>query len=77
MKTTFMTLIAALFLSFMTTSCDRNGNTGNGANDPTSQFESDKAMKAGDKYGQGTDTAAKETTTLTAVDTTMVEGRHK
>lgn len=68
-------LTACLAVTF--TSCDRDGNTGNGANDPTSQFESDKAMKAGDKYGQATDTAAKETTTLTTVDTTMVEGRHK
>lgn len=62
-------------------SCDRDGNTGNGANDPTDQFESDKVKKNADFYGRTsnevTDTAAKETTTLNTVDTTMVEGRHK
>lgn len=62
-------------LTFM--SCDRDGNTGNGANDPTDQFESDKTKKAGDRYGAASDTIAKETTTLNTVDTTMVEGRHK
>lgn len=68
-------LATGLALTFM--SCDRDGNTGNGANDPTDQFESDKAKKAGDHYGAPGDTAAKETTTLNTVDTTMVEGRHK
>lgn len=58
-------------------SCDRDGNTGNGANDPTDRSESDKVKKAGDHYGTNADTTAKETTTLNTVDTTMVEGRHK
>lgn len=57
-------------------SCDRNGNTGNGANDPTDQFESDKAKKAGDYYGAPTDTTAKETTTLNTVDTTAMDKLH-
>lgn len=76
MKLIFLSLATAMLLS-LTTSCDRGGNTGNGANDPTDQFESDKVKKAGDHYGQGSDTVAKETTTLNTVDTTMVEGRHK
>ena len=77
MKTTFLTFICALFLSLTCISCDRDGNTGNGANDPTDRFESDKVKKAGDHYGTDADTVAKETTTLNTVDTTMVEGRHK
>jgi predicted small lipoprotein YifL len=81
MKTTLTTLTAALILSFGLAACDRDGNTGNGANDPTDQFESDKVKKNSDFYGknsdQASDTTAKETTTLTTVDTTMVEGRHK
>ncbi|MCZ8283888.1 MAG: hypothetical protein O9353_00395 [Bacteroidia bacterium] len=76
MKTTCITLTAALILSFGLAACDRDGNTGNGANDPTSQFESDKTMKAGDRFGQGTDTAAKETTTLNTVDTTAIDKLH-
>lgn len=76
MKRIFLSLATASLLAF-TTGCDRNGNTGNGANDPTDQFESDKVKKAGDHYGEDNDSIAKETTTMTTVDTTMVEGRHK
>ena len=80
MKLTFLSLASALLLCF-TTGCDRDGNTGNGANDPTDQFESDKVKKNSDFYGRTSngviDTVAKETTTLNTVDTTMVEGRHK
>lgn len=57
-------------------SCDRDGNTGNGANDPTDQFESDKTKKAGDRYGAANDTTAKETTTLNTVDTTAMDKLH-
>jgi len=64
-------------LAVALTSCDRDGNTGNGANDPTDQFESDKVKKAGDHYGAASDTTAKETTTLNTVDTTMAEGSYK
>ena len=73
-RTYLLGMTGALILSL--TACDRDGNTGNGANDPTDKFESDKVKKAGDHYGQS-DTTAKETTTLNTVDTTMVEGRHK
>lgn len=71
-KTYLLGIAASLILCL--TACDRDGNTGNGANDPTDKFESDKVKKAGDHYGQS-DTIAKETTTLNTVDTTMKEGR--
>ncbi len=81
MKTTLMTLTAALILSFGLAACDRDGNTGNGANDPTDQFESDKVKKNSDFYGrnsdQKSDSTADGSTDLITVDTTMVEGRHK
>lgn len=76
MKTMITTLATTLLLSLMTTSCDRDGNTGNGANDPTDQFESDKTKKAGDRYGAASDTTAKETTTLNTVDTTAMDKLH-
>ncbi len=76
MKTITMTLATALLAALTTTSCDRNGNTGNGANDPTDQFESDKVKKAGERYGTASDTTAKETTTLTTVDTTAMDKLH-
>jgi hypothetical protein len=60
-------LTSVLEITFL--SCDRDGDTGNGANAPTSQFESDKAMKAGGKFGTYSDNAAKETTTLNTLDT--------
>lgn len=70
------TLATTLLLGLMTTSCDRDGNTGNGANDPTDQFESDKAKKAGGHYGAASDTTAKETTSLNTVDTTAMDKLH-
>ena len=75
-----MTLATALLLGLI--SCDRDGNTGNGANDPTDQFESDKTKKNADFYGRTTNADADSTTNegstnLNTVDTTMVEGRHK
>lgn len=76
MKTMITTLATTLLLSLMTTSCDRDGNTGNGANDPTDQFESDKTKKAGDRYGAASDTTAKETTTLNTIDTTAMDKLH-
>lgn len=76
MKTMITTLATTLLLSLMTTSCDRDGNTGNGANDPTDQFESDKTKKAGDRYGAASDTTAKETTTLNTVDTMAMDKLH-
>ncbi len=76
MKTMITTLATTLLLSLMTTSCDRDGNTGNGANDPTDQFESDKTKKAGDRYGAASDSTAKETTTLNTVDTTAMDKLH-
>lgn len=72
-------LASALLLVGVLTGCDRDGNTGNGANDPTDRFESDKVKKNADFYGRTsngvTDTAAKETTTLNTIDTTAMDGK--
>lgn len=66
-------------LSFALTACDRDGNTGNGANDPTDRFESDKVKKNSDFYGRTsngvTDTTAKETTTLNTTDTSILNAQ--
>lgn len=77
MKTTFLTLATAFTLSFACTGCDRDGNTGNGANDPTDQFESDKVKKNADFYGrssqQGSDSTAAQSTEPATVDTTVLK----
>lgn len=76
MKTTFLTLIS-LTLSFTFASCDRDGNTGNGANDPTDQFESDKVKKNTNFYDrtsqQGSDSTATRSSAPTTVDTTVLK----
>lgn len=76
MKAIFTTLAAALLLGLMT-GCDRDGNTGNGANDPTDQFESDKVKKNADFYGrssqEGSDSTAEQSSAPTTVDTTVLK----
>jgi hypothetical protein len=65
-------LAGCLAITFI--SCDRDGNTGNGANDPTDQFESDKVKKNADFYGrtskQNSDTTTNATTNSNTGDTT-------
>ena len=73
MKPRTILLGLASCLALTLASCDRDGNTGNGANDPTSEFESDKTKKTAGSTDAVTDTAAKETTTSTTVDTTTQE----
>lgn len=75
MKTKSYILALGIALTTTFVACDSDGNTGNGANDPTARFESDKVKKVNENY------VAPDTTTpaapLNIVDTTMVEGRHK
>jgi len=73
MKTTLITLAAAFTIVFAT-ACDRDGNTGNGANDPTAEFESAKTIKAAGSNENVNDTTANKTTTSTPLDTIVKEG---
>jgi len=72
-------LVGCLALALV--SCDRDGNTGNGANDPTDKFESDKVKKNADFYGrtsnQNSDSTNDGSTDLNTVDTTVSGGRNK
>lgn len=74
MKTKAFILGLASCLSVTIISCDRDGNTGNGANDPTDQFESDKVKKNGDFYGRNanktSDTMGRPSSTPNILDTT-------
>ncbi len=77
MRTTIITLATTLLLGLTASSCDRDGNTGNGANDPTDRFESDKVKKNADFYGrssqEGSDSTATQSSEPTTVDTTVLK----
>jgi predicted small secreted protein len=48
MKKIIFILSVLLLLSILITSCNSNGNTGNGANDPTSTYEPNNLKDAKD-----------------------------
>ncbi len=60
-----MILSAVSILTIALTSCNSHGNTGNGANDPTAEFETDKVKHTG-----GSDTINTSSTVPVSVDTT-------
>lgn len=72
MKNIIFILSVALLLSLLIISCNSNGNTGNGANDPTSKFEPNNIKDPEDvRLQQGTDS-----TNATSADTTVKENGH-
>lgn len=74
MKLLFITLATTACIILSTTSCDRDGNTGNGGNDPTAEFEPAKTIKAAGSNNNFNDTTAHKTATAITVDATIKEG---
>lgn len=72
MKKLIFILSVLLLLSLLVTSCNSNGNTGNGANDPTSTYEPNNLKDAKDVNLQQQNT---DSLTETATDTAMKENK--
>lgn len=63
MKKTIITVLTiAMIISI--THCNRNGNTGNGANDPTSEYEPNNIKDSKDLRLQGNNDSATTDTSL-------------
>ncbi len=64
MKTKLMILSISCVLAITIASCNRNGNTGNGANDPTSEYEPNNIKDSRDvKLQDKSDSTTVDTTT--------------
>ena len=66
-----MRLATAIIFVLTITSCGNKENTGNGANDPTSEYESDKVKHLGGSGNSSNDTM--RSTEPTSNDTTTEE----
>jgi predicted small secreted protein len=69
MKKIIFILSILLLLSILVTSCNSNGNTGNGANDPTSTYEPNNLKDSKDVNAQQDN----DSLATTPVDTAMKE----